>query len=296
MDSLWFFFITAFYNIGICAILFMVGTTGNGLVIWITGFKMKKSINSIWFLNLALADFIFTTFLIFDIINIFMYYEWPFGTFFCHLNALVMYTTMFSSIFLLSVISVDRCLLVEAPVWMHHHRIPRNTSIVCLLVWSLALVVSLPYAVFMKNFTFNNNTYLNVYWTNVFNFAHFLGGFLIPLISITSSYTVITCHQNAIKQKASKMVTIFVAITVIFFLCWFPYHFMKILEFFQPENEITEKYVTYLYPFVGNIIYINSSINPMLYAFLSPSFWRTCKKSCSGLSSKTMSLSEGLSA
>ncbi|GLD71984.1 chemokine-like receptor 1 [Lates japonicus] len=51
----------------IYSLAFILGVLGNGVVIWVTGFKMNKTVNTVWFLNLAVADFLFTAFLPFTV-------------------------------------------------------------------------------------------------------------------------------------------------------------------------------------------------------------------------------------
>ncbi|KAI4902726.1 hypothetical protein NFI96_008715 [Prochilodus magdalenae] len=53
-------------------IIFILGVAGNGLVIWIAGFKVKKSVITIWYLSLAVSDFIFCSTLLFNVV----YMDW----------------------------------------------------------------------------------------------------------------------------------------------------------------------------------------------------------------------------
>ena len=124
---------------------FILGVLGNGVVIWVTGFKMKKTVNTVWILNLAVADFLFTAFLPFSVIYTALGFHWPFGKFMCKLNSTISFLNMFASVYILVVISVDRCVSVVWPVWAQNHRSVRKASCVSLGVWVLALILILPY-------------------------------------------------------------------------------------------------------------------------------------------------------
>ena len=67
----------------IYSLVFVLGVLGNGVVIWVTGFKMKKTVNTVWYLNLPVADFLVSAFLPLTITEIAMDLHWPFGKFMC---------------------------------------------------------------------------------------------------------------------------------------------------------------------------------------------------------------------
>ncbi|KAG7242180.1 hypothetical protein INR49_024226, partial [Caranx melampygus] len=134
----------------IYSVIFVTGTVGNGLVIYVTGFRMKKTVNSVWFLNLALADFLFTAFLLFVAISTFKEKTWPFGYFMCKLTTFVGVVNMFASVFLLMAISLDRCLSIWVVVWAQNKRTVHKAQIMSAVIWMVAVVCSTPYATFRE--------------------------------------------------------------------------------------------------------------------------------------------------
>lgn len=131
-------------SIAIFIIAFIIGIAGNGLVIWVAGLKMKKSVNIVWFLNLAVADFMCCLSLPFSIVHLALHEHWPYGWFLCKVIPSVIIFTMFASVFLLVAISIDRCLLVMKPVWCQNHRTVKFVSLICSGIWILALIFCCP--------------------------------------------------------------------------------------------------------------------------------------------------------
>ncbi|XP_051482774.1 C3a anaphylatoxin chemotactic receptor [Apus apus] len=122
----------------------LLGIPGNGLVLWVAGLKMKRSVNSVWFLNLAVADLMCCLSLPFSIVHLALHEHWPYGWFLCKVIPSVIIFTMFASIFLLVAISIDRCLLVMKPVWCLNHRTVKFISLICSGIWILALIFCCP--------------------------------------------------------------------------------------------------------------------------------------------------------
>ncbi|CAI9539584.1 unnamed protein product [Staurois parvus] len=155
-------FILRVFFIVIYSVAFLVGTIGNGVVIFFTVFVMKRTVNVVWFLNLAIADFLFSFFLPLSITHVTLNFHWPFGKFMCKLNHTVLFINLYASIFLLTVISVDRYISVVFPVWCQNHRTPRLASLVAGAVWILAFIFSIPYAIF-RDINDNAEDYVSCY-------------------------------------------------------------------------------------------------------------------------------------
>ncbi|XP_035746427.1 C3a anaphylatoxin chemotactic receptor isoform X2 [Egretta garzetta] len=105
---------------------------------------MKRSVNIVWFLNLAVADFLCCLSLPFSIVHLALNEHWLYGWFLCKVIPSVIIFTMFASVFLLMAISIDRCLLVMKPVWCQNRRTVKLVSLICSGIWILAFVFSCP--------------------------------------------------------------------------------------------------------------------------------------------------------
>ncbi|XP_061572561.1 chemerin-like receptor 1 [Cololabis saira] len=286
---------------------FVLGVLGNGVVIWVTGFKMKQTVNTVWFLNLAVADFLFTAFLPLSVTYTAMDFHWPFGKFMCKLNTTISFLNMFASVYILVVISVDRCVSVVWPVWAQNHRNVRKASCVSLCVWVLALILSSPYFIFRDTGPalhskdiincFNNFAFSDDYQTQSIiqlrHFRHqamtitrFLLGFVIPFTVIVSCYAVIIhrLRRNpALASQSSRPFKIIAAIIIIFFLCWAPFHIMGLIELvnhtMENENETLDHVIIIGVPIATSLAFLNSCLNPLLYVFMGQDFKDKVRKS-----------------
>uniref|UniRef100_A0A3Q3FZM6 Formyl peptide receptor 1 n=1 Tax=Kryptolebias marmoratus TaxID=37003 RepID=A0A3Q3FZM6_KRYMA len=254
----------------VCSLAFVLGVLGNGVVIWVTGFKMKKTVNTVWFLNLAVADFLFT------------------------MNLTILNLNLSASIYMLMVISVDRCVSVVKPVWAQNHRNVCKAFCVSLCVWALSLILSSPNFVFSGTDSSDNKViscYMNLTQSDGFEnrlqamiITYFLLDFVTPFTVIVSCYAVIIHRfrrNRTLASKSSRTFKIIAAIIIVFFLCFAP---MQIMNFFDlVTTDYTNETLSYTLSIFNAISFglvcVNSCINPLLYVFMSPDFKDVVRKS-----------------
>ncbi|XP_030641163.1 C3a anaphylatoxin chemotactic receptor-like [Chanos chanos] len=276
--------------------MFILGTFGNGLVIYMTGCKMEKTINSVWFLNLALADFFFTFMAMFGIISASREFIWPFSDFMCKFYALIGVVNMYASVFLLTAMSLDRCLSTWAVLWAHSNRTLANSWAICGLIWVASVLCSVPFITIRKLIPAGNsslyhcaydiNGKLPFYKSLVF--SRFVLGFLIPFLVISCSYIAIgekVKHRH--RKKKYKSLRVILSVILAFFFCWLPFHIFQFIDVQRREdeekninwNQDTLRTLVILHPLVHNLAFFNSCLNPILYVFMCEEFQKKLKQS-----------------
>uniref|UniRef100_A0A3B4B186 G-protein coupled receptors family 1 profile domain-containing protein n=1 Tax=Periophthalmus magnuspinnatus TaxID=409849 RepID=A0A3B4B186_9GOBI len=262
-------------------LIFFLGLFGNALVIWIAGFRMKKTVNTTWYLSLAISDFIFCACLPITIASMVMD-KWIFGLFMCKMTSFIMFVNMFGSIFLLVIISADRCVSVMFPVWAQNHRSVKMASIVVGVAWVLAIALSVPSAIYRQVLThFGQTVCFSSYPPHghrIVALTRFFVGFVGPLVIILGCYSVIILKLRHNRMtKSSKPFKVMTALVLAFFICWLPYHVFILLEL-NHHTYIHDVVVTGLQ--VGtSVATANSFLNPVLYVFMGNDFRQTFKSS-----------------
>ncbi|XP_050984747.1 C3a anaphylatoxin chemotactic receptor-like [Labeo rohita] len=263
----------------------VVGLIGNGLVIFVTGYKMKTTVNSIWFLNLAIADFIISLTLIITIILALCKMAWHFGDFKCKFLQFMIYLNMFASIFLLTTISLDRCLCTWMVVWTRNNRTLFKARIICKIVWILSIGCSIPAVL---NHTTTQLKGICNYPTSIQSLKslvtyRFIVGFLIPFLIIAFSYIAIAVQIKRLKEgKQLRSYRVIIAVVLAFFICWLPYHIHEFYDISAEVNQWSESAKEVLLntdAVVVCLTFLNSSLNPILYVFMSDEYKKKLKQS-----------------
>ncbi|XP_044159762.1 chemokine-like receptor 1 [Bufo gargarizans] len=131
----------------------IMGFAGNIVVIFVTGFLRKKNKSQIWFLNLAIADFIFLLVVPLQAVNI-LTARWPYGSIMCKLYNFLNFTHIYASIYILTALNIDRALSVAKPIWHLRFLSRKFGYCVCTLIWVLSIICSIPSIFYSEEYYF----------------------------------------------------------------------------------------------------------------------------------------------
>ncbi|XP_015261148.1 PREDICTED: mas-related G-protein coupled receptor member H-like [Gekko japonicus] len=229
-------------------VLCIIGIVGNGIVIWLLGFCIKRNPFTIYILNLASADFgllvIIAPLCILDLLKQTPYL---FGVIVGNLNPFA-YTV---GQLLLTVISIDRCVVVLFPIWHRCHRPTHWSTIVCAFIWILCfLLYGVRVALIILKL---DGDY--VLFGQVLVYAMFC----LPLITISTATLLFKICCKRQQHQRGKLLLV-ISLTLLFFLI-FAFPLSAIFLF----NYLSNRVHSYLYKYGNLCAILNSTINPVIY-------------------------------
>uniref|UniRef100_A0A8C2GF87 Chemokine (C-C motif) receptor 9a n=1 Tax=Cyprinus carpio TaxID=7962 RepID=A0A8C2GF87_CYPCA len=278
-----------YYEPALYWLIVILGAVGNSLVVWIYTYSKNrlKSMTDVYLLNLALADLFFLCTLPFWAAD--SIFGWTFGSALCKIVSAIYKINFFSSMFLLTCISVDRYIVIVQTTKAQNSKRDRllYSKLICVFVWLLAAVISIPEFLFarLKMNEEGNNICMMVYWYNENNQTKILVlalqicmGFCIPLI------VMIFCYANIIRTllktrnfEKHKALRVILAVVAVFVISQLPYNGLLVFEATQAANmTITNCEEVKRFDIAGQVMkslaYMHSCLNPFLYAFVGVRF------------------------
>ncbi|XP_075047840.1 B2 bradykinin receptor-like [Mixophyes fleayi] len=258
--------------------------------------KNRCTVAEIYLGNMAAADLIFVSSMPFWAMYVSNNFYWMFGSFLCFTFHFLLNLNLFSSSFFLMMISIDRYLAFVKTMSSGRMRRAGCAKVNCVIIWIIAIGVSLPKVVFRKIVFFpSSNTTVCITrppsndWHIVTNIIRNVVGFLIPVIVITFCTVQITyvLRNNTMQQfkggnNEKKAMRLVVSVLLVFIVCWLPFHISSFIDTLDLYNVFTSCAVTgYNYILNQLSIYVgfsNSCINPLLYVIVGSNFRKKARE------------------
>nr|XP_046260795.1 C-X-C chemokine receptor type 1 [Scatophagus argus] len=268
-------------------IVFVFSMVGNSVVVYVVCYMKKgRTSTDIYLMHLALADLLFSLTLPFWAID--AHSGWIFGNFLCKVLSGFQEASVYSGVFLLACISVDRhfAIVRARRVLSSHHLL---VKVVCSVVWLVAGLLSLPHAIQKQSMhavdldqtiCYENLTgESSDHWRVSIRVLRHTMGFFLPLLVMTVCYgwTLVTLFHTRSHQK-HKAIRVILAVVFTFVLCWLPYNVTVLIDTLIRGGTLevgtceTQYRVEVTLNVTQMLAFMHCAVNPVLYAFIGQKF------------------------
>ncbi|XP_041029911.1 apelin receptor B-like [Carcharodon carcharias] len=308
-------------------LVFVLGLAGNGTVIWASWQPraQRKSADA-FIAHLALADLTFVLTLPLWAAYAARGYRWPFGPVLCKLSSYLVLLNMYSSVFCLTCLSVDRYQAIVGSAagaggGRSPRRGPRKRGLWLAASWASAGVLALPALVFrgavelpwggeeeeveevgggggpqtvcdMDLSPLGQDEEVQAAWLAAFGLSSTSFGFLLPFAVMASCYGLVGSALSSHfqgggarrRRRRRRLLSVILSLVLAFGLCWLPFHLLKTLVTLDGLALLElpcglRALAAVAHPYTTCLAYVNSCLNPLLYAWLDPDFRARCRRS-----------------
>ncbi|KAL8176442.1 UNVERIFIED_CONTAM: hypothetical protein K2H54_034447 [Gekko kuhli] len=268
----------------------LIGLPGNFFVIWSILWKMKpshRSVTCILVLNLAMADGVVLLLTPFFIVFL-IFKNWLFGVAVCKGVYYLCCVNMFASIFIITLMSVDRCLAVNQPYFSQAIRKKHLVIKILSGIWLAAILLSIPAFLFrqvLKDPFLGHHICEPCHARPSLAIFHFtletVVAFVIPFTIIVGCYSAILIRLRGVRRRqGARTEKLIVAIVVCFVVLWVPYHIVNMIQ--VASNMASGRAAEHLGQAwkrgragATALAFLSSSINPVLYVFAAGNLIKT---------------------
>ncbi|XP_058249153.1 trace amine-associated receptor 13c-like [Hemibagrus wyckioides] len=276
------------------AAVVLLTVCGNLLVIIsVLHFKQLHTPTNMLVLSLAVLDFLVGIFLMLPMLTRTVESCWIFGRDFCTVF-LISDFFLSLSIHNIALIAVDRYLALTNPFFYMNRVSVRITCVVIIFDWCVMVIYIIAFMYFNGNFTISVMCpgecliIVNEVWTVIDLIYSFIFPLSVIIILYTRVFVIAKKHATAIRElnnhtrpktqkitshsmkserKAAKVLGILVSV---FLVCLLPYFIYSLLgDVIELQLETIQTLMI--------ILYLNSTINPVIYALFYPWFRRCIK-------------------
>uniref|UniRef100_A0A4W5LWN1 G-protein coupled receptors family 1 profile domain-containing protein n=1 Tax=Hucho hucho TaxID=62062 RepID=A0A4W5LWN1_9TELE len=252
----------------------------NGLLlVAMCRYEDLRRVTNMFILNLLTSDLLFTLTLPFW--AVYQLSHWMFGDLACKLLTGAYFTGLYSSMMLLTSMTVYRCVIVVKSRWTAvPRRRLRYAWAACTASWVVSLAASVSDAISSQVQEVENGTFTCEFSLGTTNekLGYYLQVsllFVLPLIIIILCYSAIlrTVLVTATRRRHRTVLVVF-CIVVAFFVCWAPYNLIIfVLSVYTPVDCGVKQRLHVVFIVCRIVAYAHCFLNPALY-MLSHSFRR----------------------
>ncbi|XP_049658520.1 succinate receptor 1 [Accipiter gentilis] len=272
------------------SIEFILGFIGNTIVVFGYIFCLKNwKSGNVYLFNLSLSDLLFLCTLPI-LVNSYSRDQWAKETILCHSNRFLLHANLYSSILFLTVISIDRYMLIKYPFREHFLQKRRTALIVSVAIWIGVVLELLPLMYFLEpiapaskykclDYASSGDPAKNL----IYSMFLTVFGFLIPLVVMCCFYVKMVLFLKTRSEQLSSLLTLekplalVILAVVTFSLLFTPYHIMRNVRLASriPALNVsvcTQGIINTIYIITRPIAFLNSAINPVFYFLMGDHF------------------------
>lgn len=278
----------------------IVGLPINIMALWIFCFRMKFwKPHAVFLFNLLLADFLLLISVPFRIDNHLRGEHWIYGPDWCRINLFMLAVNRSASIGFMTVVALDRYFKVVYPHHWINHMSFRQAGWLTGLIWVLVIVFRIPLLTIDLVYEEGNRSLCRSFTTSSSEYdlaikihqAAYVAEFFLPwfLLLFCSIRTACFLHHRGLdrQKKVRRAIQAVCVISLVFTICFLPGIFTGLVALcikkVWPRDCALYTQWTSIFIMSFAFSYINSTLDPIIYAFSSSLFREALKNSLSCL-------------